>query len=56
MAGIVPNGRWVASADTPDGPILGLGDSAIEAVEHALEPFDGALDELVASLPAAGLA
>lgn len=30
------NGRWIASADTPDGPSLGLGELAIEAIEAAL--------------------
>lgn len=49
------NGRWIASADTPDGPSLGLGKGAIEAVEHALEPFEGTVDELLASLPRSGL-
>ena len=28
---------------------------AIEAVEHALEPFEGIVDELLASLPLAGI-
>jgi hypothetical protein len=50
------NGRWIASADTPGGPSLGLGKGAIEAVEHALEPFEGIVDELLASLPRAALA
>jgi hypothetical protein len=50
------NGRWIASADTPDGPSLGLGKGAIEAVERALEPFEGIVDELLASLPRAALA
>jgi hypothetical protein len=49
------NGRWIASADTPDGPSLGLGKGAIEAVEHALEPFEGIVDELLASLSGAEL-
>ena len=49
------NGRWIASADTPDGPSLGLGKGAIEAVDHALEPFEGIVDELLASLPRSGL-
>jgi hypothetical protein len=40
-----------ASADTPEGPSLGLGEGAIEAVEHALEPFEGIVDELPDSLP-----
>ena len=48
------NGRWIASADTTDGPSLGLGKGAIEAVEHALEPFGPLVDELLASLPRAG--
>lgn len=45
------NGRWIASADTPDGPSLGLGERAIEAIEGALLPFEGIADELLASLP-----
>jgi hypothetical protein len=44
------NGRWIASADTLDGPSLGLGTRAIEAIEAALEPFEGAVEELLASL------
>jgi hypothetical protein len=44
------NGRWIASADTPDGPSLGLGLGAIEAIEAALEPFAELVDELIASL------
>jgi len=43
-------GRWIASADTPDGPSLGLGLGAVEAIEAALEPFEGLVDELLASL------
>jgi len=39
-----------APADTPDGPSLGLGKGAIEAVEHAVEPFDGIVDELLGQL------
>ena len=34
------NGRWIASADTPDGPSLGLGELALEAIEQALGPFE----------------
>jgi hypothetical protein len=45
------NGRWIASADTPTGPSLGLGERAIEAVEAALAPFEWIADELLASLP-----
>lgn len=44
------NGRWVASADTPDGPTLGWGMSAVDALWMALEPFDGVIEELLASL------
>ena len=45
------NGRWIASADTPDGPSLGCGLTDFEALWGALEPFAGAVDELLASLP-----
>ena len=47
------NGRWIASADTPDGPSLGLGRDAREAIEQALQPFAAIVDELLASLPGA---
>jgi hypothetical protein len=36
------NGRWIASADSPDGPTLGLGSTPTEALASALEPFGGA--------------
>ena len=49
------NGRWIASADTPDGPSLGLGASAMVAIEMALQPFDGVVDELLASVPRSSL-
>lgn len=49
------NGRWIASADTPDGPSLGLGELAIEAIEAALVPFERIVDELLASVPRSGL-
>jgi hypothetical protein len=42
------NGRWIASADTPDGPSLGLGLEAREAIEGALKPFEGIVDDLLA--------
>jgi hypothetical protein len=48
------NGRWIASADTPDGPSLGLGERAIDAITQALEPFEGIVDELLASVPGSG--
>ncbi len=44
------NGRWIASADTPAGPSLGLGLDAQLAIEAALQPFGLAADELIASL------
>ena len=45
------NGRWIGSADTPDGPSLGCGGGPFEALWGALEPFDGVMDELLASMP-----
>jgi hypothetical protein len=45
------DGRWIASAATPDGPTLGLGRLPLEALAESLEPFDGAVDELLTSLP-----
>jgi hypothetical protein len=50
------NGRWIASADTSDGPSLGLGLRAVDAIEAALGPFGGIVDELMASMPDAALA
>ena len=46
------NGRWIASADTPDGPSLGCGGGQFEALWGALKPFEGVMDELLASVPA----
>ena len=45
------DGRWIASADTPDGPSLERGEQAIDAIAAALEPFEGIVDELLASVP-----
>lgn len=45
------NGRWLAWADALDGPSVGLGVAAVEAIEGALKPFDGAIEDLLASLP-----
>ena len=45
------NGRFIASADTPDGPTLGIGWGAVDAISNALAPFDGLIDELLESLP-----
>jgi hypothetical protein len=44
------NGRWIASADTPAGPSLGIGPNAERAIQGALEPFGLAADELIASM------
>ncbi|MEA2652320.1 MAG: hypothetical protein QOI85_2041 [Chloroflexota bacterium] len=44
-------GRWLASADTPYGPSLGLGCMPEEALIEALEPFMAIVDELMASVP-----
>lgn len=45
------NGHFLASADTPEGPTLGTGTNAIEAITETFEPFSGVLDELLDSLP-----
>jgi hypothetical protein len=44
-------GRWLASADTPDGPSLGVAWFPVDALEAALEPFDGFVDDLLATVP-----
>jgi hypothetical protein len=49
------NGRWIASADTRDGPSLGVGEHSMEAIQGALAPFEGIAEELMASLPNGGL-
>jgi len=49
VAGI--NDRWIASADTPHGPSLGLAFTPRRALRLALEPFDGVIDELLDSVP-----
>jgi hypothetical protein len=45
------DGGWIASADTPNGPSLGLGSLPREAIAQSLEPFEGAVDELLESVP-----
>jgi hypothetical protein len=45
------NGRWLASADTPDGPSLGLGWTPRQALLGSLAPFDGVIEELLATAP-----
>lgn len=44
-------GVWLASADTWEGPSLGLGRLPEEALQRALEPFGDVVDELMASVP-----
>jgi hypothetical protein len=46
------NGRWLASADSPGGPTLRTGYSALAALAEALEPFEGAIGQLLESAPA----
>jgi hypothetical protein len=45
------NCRWIASADTPDGPSLGLAFTPRRALVLALQPFDGMIPELLATAP-----
>jgi hypothetical protein len=45
------NGRWSASVDTPEGPTLAWGRTALSALIEALEPFEGMSMELVHSAP-----
>jgi hypothetical protein len=45
------DGRWLASADTSNGPGMGTGDTPEDALVEALQPFEGAIDELIACLP-----
>jgi hypothetical protein len=44
-------GNWIASADTPEGPSLGWGNTPREALTEALRPFEGIIDELLDSAP-----
>lgn len=41
---------WIASADTPDWPTLGMGETAKDAIWMALEEFRDVRAELVAGL------
>jgi hypothetical protein len=41
----------IASADTPDGPSLGLGYLPTEAPEQSLALVEGALDDLMRAAP-----
>lgn len=40
-------GRWVAVAETPDGPSVGVAATELRALREALAPFDGVIDELL---------
>lgn len=42
-------GKWLASADTPDGPTIGYGEFWFQAALGALSPFDDAIEELMRS-------
>lgn len=43
--------RWLAVADTPDGPSIGWGPASINAAIMALQPFDGRIEQLLLSEP-----
>lgn len=45
------DGRWMACADTADGPTVGLGRQPEDALRQALEPFGGMIDELMETVP-----
>ena len=45
------NDRWIASADTPHGPSLGLAFTPRRALRLALEPFEGVIEELLGTAP-----
>ncbi len=46
------NGRWLASADTPDGPTLGMADDPRMALWLALQVFADVREGLLASAEA----
>ena len=45
------DGKWLASADTPDGPSMGIGRLPEDALARALRPFGEVVDELLDSVP-----
>lgn len=45
-------GRWIASADTPNGGSVGVSFFPRHALTAALQPFHGMVDELMESAPA----
>ena len=53
--GQLRRGRWIASADTLDGPSLGYGPTAFAALWMALQPFEAVIEELLASVPGEAL-
>lgn len=44
-------GRWIASADAPDGPSVGVSWFPEDALRAALHPFQGMVDELMRTAP-----
>jgi hypothetical protein len=44
-------GRWIASADSPDGPSVGVSWFPADALRAALQPFHGMVDELMDTAP-----
>ena len=42
---------WLASADTPDRPSIGLGWTPRQALTRALEPFDALIEDLLVTAP-----
>jgi hypothetical protein len=45
------NNRWIAVADTPEGPTLGLAWTPHQALLRALEPFEGVIEDLLQTAP-----
>lgn len=46
---------WLASADTPDGPTIGCGDTPLDALTHSLDEFYDVRAELLGSLESGAL-
>ena len=44
-------GRWICSADTPDGPSVGVSFFPRDALMAALQPFHGLVDDLMETAP-----
>jgi hypothetical protein len=45
------DGRWLASADAPEGPTLGWSTSPLAATIDALAPFGSRVDDLIMTAP-----